>query len=123
MYVSPIHVNYTEPFVETLKDKFDNAVLRAVQEVGIEVDKDELLKALQYDRGQYEKGYSDGRLYEPPVITNADRIRAMTDEELAKMLPSKSMWNCPPDIKTRGGCPGQCVPCWLNWLKQEVEDE
>lgn len=55
-------------------------------------------------------------------MSNADRIRAMTDEELAKMLPSKSMWNCPPDIKTRGGCPGQCVPCWLDWLKQEVTE-
>lgn len=54
--------------------------------------------------------------------TNADRIRSMTDEELAKMLPTKSMWNCPPDIKTRGGCPGQCVPCWLDWLKQEVKE-
>ena len=55
-------------------------------------------------------------------MTNADRIRSMTDEELAKMLPTKSMWNCPPDIKTRGGCPGECVPCWLNWLKQEVKE-
>lgn len=56
------------------------------------------------------------------AMTNADRIRSMTDEELAKMLPTKSMWNCPPDIKTRGGCPGECVPCWLNWLKQEEEE-
>lgn len=59
--------------------------------------------------------------YEKP--SNGDLIRAMPDEELAKMLPSKSMWNCPPDIKTRGGCPGQCVPCWLDWLKQGVDDD
>lgn len=64
----------------------------------------------------------DCGLFKPKPQTNADRIRAMTDEELAKMLPSKSMWNCPPDIKTRGGCPGQCVPCWLDWLKQEVKE-
>lgn len=121
MYVSPIHVNYTDPFVETLKDEFGNAVLRAVQKVDIEVDKDELLKALQYDRGQYENGYSDGRLYEPPVITNADRIRAMTDEELAKL----SAKGC-PHSSTHKMCASYgndvCYRCWLNWLKQEVKE-
>lgn len=117
MYVSPIHVNYTEPIVETLKDKFDNAVFRAVQEVGIEVDKDELLRALQYDRGQYEKGYSDGRLYKPPVITNADRIRAMTDEELAEKLTSLPCSCCPDDM-----CSWNCKQTWINWLKQEVTE-
>ena len=33
---------------------------KVVQERGIDVDKDELIKALQYDRGQYEKGYING---------------------------------------------------------------
>ena len=27
----------------------------------VSVDKDELIRALQYDRGQYEKGYEDGK--------------------------------------------------------------
>ena len=31
------------------------------QLVGVYVDKEELIKALQYYRNQYEKGYSDGR--------------------------------------------------------------
>lgn len=39
---------------------FDDMVFEAVAEVGIEVDRDELIKALAYDRGQYEKGYGDG---------------------------------------------------------------
>jgi hypothetical protein len=30
------------------------------QEIGYAVDKEELIKALQYDRQQYEKGYKDG---------------------------------------------------------------
>ena len=29
--------------------------------MAIDVDKDELIKALQYDRNQYENGYADGR--------------------------------------------------------------
>ena len=39
---------------------FDDMVFEAVAEVGIKVDRDELIKALAYDRGQYEKGYGDG---------------------------------------------------------------
>ena len=39
---------------------FDDMVFDAVAEVGIKVDRDELIKALEYDRGQYEKGYGDG---------------------------------------------------------------
>lgn len=38
----------------------DGELLRVTQEMGLDVDRDELLKALQYDRGQYEKGYADG---------------------------------------------------------------
>ena len=39
---------------------FDDMVFGAVAEVGIEVDRDELIRALAYDRGQYEKGFVDG---------------------------------------------------------------
>ena len=35
-------------------------VLKATQAVGVDVDKDELLKALNYDREQYRKGLKDG---------------------------------------------------------------
>lgn len=34
-------------------------IMKAVREVGVIVDKEELLKALQYDRLQYRKGYAD----------------------------------------------------------------
>ena len=37
----------------------ENNILRAVQQQDIHVDKHELLRALQYDRSQYEKGYED----------------------------------------------------------------
>lgn len=38
----------------------EGEILKACQRVGVNVDKDELVKALQYDRKQYEKGYKDG---------------------------------------------------------------
>jgi hypothetical protein len=56
MYRSPIEIIYGQ--METQKE---GDILRAVQKYGINVDKEELLRALQYDRNQYEKGYADGK--------------------------------------------------------------
>lgn len=39
----------------------ENMVMKAVRNVGVNVDKGELIKALQYDRNQYSKGYEDGK--------------------------------------------------------------
>lgn len=47
--------------------------------------------------------------------TNADRIRAMTDEELAKILNG----GCP---QRRAKCNGRCGICWLDWLRSPVEE-
>ena len=55
MYESPIGVIYGE-----ITTSIENEIYKAVQDVGILVNKDELLKALQYDREQYDKGYADG---------------------------------------------------------------
>lgn len=67
-YYSPIEVIRRE-----MQTKFENDVYSAVQQYGIVVDKDELIKALQYDRGQYEKGYADGR-NESKWISCEDRL-------------------------------------------------
>ena len=52
--------------------------------------------------------------------TNADRIRAMSDEELAEFLCD----GCPPFRKNGVSCyvPKTCHNCWLDWLKQPVKD-
>lgn len=55
MYESPIGIIYGE-----MQTQIENDVLKAVQRVGVNVNKEELLKALQYDREQYSKGYEDG---------------------------------------------------------------
>lgn len=52
-------------------------------------------------------------------MTNADKIRAMTDEELAHF------WETRPDACPPIGtiCSGKnCYDCWLDWLEQEVEE-
>ena len=55
--------------------------------------------------------------YEEPQ-TNADRIRAMSDEELATLLRSHT---CPhPCEHEEDDYP--CHICWLDWLKQEATE-
>ena len=68
-----------------------------------------------------------------PVVTNADRIRAMSDEELAEFLtylnPTNCQdcafsngWRCQPD---RGDYSDfeKCEEGRKRWLKQSVEGE
>lgn len=59
MYESPITIK-TEEIARNIMDKQEEYILTQVQ-MCVDVDKNELLKALQYDRRQYEKGYADGR--------------------------------------------------------------
>ena len=114
-YESPISTYWGE-----LKTDFDGAVMKAVQRVGIDVDKDELIKALKYDREQYERGYADGLAFRLPIVTNGDRIRNMSDEELARYFGDLS---CHKQA-SREVCIAHernCEFCWLDWLKQEAE--
>lgn len=54
--------------------------------------------------------------YKP--ITNADRIRSMTDEELAETLGDKCI--CPP-TRGRAEVCDDCDACWLEWLQKPAE--
>lgn len=58
-------------------------------------------------------------------MTNADRIRAMTDEELAGFASDRSCVCCPVvDRDGRMTAIGRdyCYKRWLEWLKQEVDE-
>lgn len=39
---------------------YEDGVMKAIAEVGVDVDKEELIRALKYDRQQYQKGYDKG---------------------------------------------------------------
>ena len=56
MYKSPIELIY-----EDTQYQIEEGIYKAVQKVDIKVDREELIKALEYDRGQYEKGYEDAK--------------------------------------------------------------
>jgi hypothetical protein len=46
-----------------LDKNVEDCVYSAVQNVGVQVDREELIKALQGDREQYDKGFDDGQIF------------------------------------------------------------
>lgn len=74
-YKPPVELEYHEgaPEIKSVWDNIRDAegkILDQVEEhvaaqcsvaVGVKIDREELIKALRYDRGQYEKGYADGK--------------------------------------------------------------
>lgn len=59
MYESPIEKIFGDIQFQIIKHDEEQLMCSVSQAVGYNVDKDELLKALQYDRQQYQKGYVD----------------------------------------------------------------
>lgn len=55
------------------------------------------------------------------VFTKADRIRTMSDEELAKMFSGTIL--CVPEGRCHGNPKTSCYECWLNWLKQPAKED
>lgn len=65
--------------------------------------------------------------FPPPqtIQTNADRIRSMTDAELAEWF-GMSERMCPDGFSETidcDACPEVCTGHWLLWLKEEVKHE
>ena len=51
-------------------------------------------------------------------MTNADRIRAMSDEELAVFLSRM----CPEDDNFYCRLEESCQGCWRKWLRKEADN-
>ncbi len=69
--------------------------------------------------------------YRPVVTTNADRIRSMSDEELADLLCTADWCRSCDQTKDNGTCQAMeldgplckyCVAAGLRWLRQPAEE-
>lgn len=78
MWESPVNIIMGE-----MQTKIEGDVYKAIQNVGIDVDKEELLKAMQYDRQQYEKGYKDGY---------ADAVDELKKKFMEQLEVKKGIW-------------------------------
>ena len=64
MYESPIKIieSTIDSIYADIVKKKDDAIFAEIQtSFGVDLDREELIRALQYDRNQYEKGYADGK--------------------------------------------------------------
>lgn len=75
---------------------------------------------------QVAEEYNQSLANNNQLLTNADKIRSMSNEELAEFLPIVSNYMCQPTDKcreiilNRGEC-CKTKECALCWLQQEVE--
>ena len=73
MYKSPITV--LESFMDDIMEQREGKIVAIVQsKIDVDVDKDELVRALQYDRDQYNAGYKDGKSDAMRWVCAADEL-------------------------------------------------
>lgn len=85
-YQSPIEIIYNQIQCDIDK-QLEKNVIQAVQSYGINVDRDELIKALQYNRKQYEKGFEDAKKqFERPQgdLLSRDALIKWIDDSVSK---------------------------------------
>lgn len=59
-YISPIIIAFD--IVSDIEKGTETAIKTFLERIGVDVNKEELVKALEYDRGQYRAGYQNGYL-------------------------------------------------------------
>lgn len=69
MYESPVHL-ILQDVESQIDQEIERTIITVVRKFDVSVDKGEIIKALRYDRNQYNKGYKDG------VNDTLDKIRA-----------------------------------------------
>ena len=92
-YQSPIDI-----ICEQVRYEMEDAVMKAVQDVGINVNKIELQKALMYDRKQYTQGFEDGRKSIEEDYRSMERTVNKLAKALAEAKPIRhGRWVIEPD--------------------------
>lgn len=66
-----------EELADTMEKDMANYASKIILKLGLTVDENELIRALQYDREQYEKGYKDGY---------SDCLREIEDGNIQELL-------------------------------------
>lgn len=94
-----------KPIIETIQKQltmsFEEGVVKAVQEVGIVVDKERLEKALYDAKSFYEEGYKDGAAASPPTA-HGEWIESSVPES---MLCECSLCHFPCGAYSHNFCP------------------
>lgn len=110
--------NYERETAAMLVEAFKNAI---PVPPGRLINADEIIKKIKAEGINQAKYYANRR---DPVVpkTNADCLRSMSDEELAKWFAptDNGLKPCPKDARWPKSCERGCGNCWLDWLRQEA---
>lgn len=91
MYESPI-TNYISEIIDKQMVERENFILVTISEsIGVNVNREELIKALNYDRNQYEKGYADAKAEYESML---DKIRAEIEKDWQLNKYPSSPFSC-----------------------------
>ena len=98
MYEAPI-TQYITDIHTRVENQLENHLMEILFGLGFDVDKEELIKALKYDREQYQKGFKDGK----ESIVHCEHCT------IKKAVQHKDgiIWRCPHrthDVKMDGYC-------------------
>lgn len=90
MYENPITQMISDISSQMVKNQENQLMYEVRQNIGYDIDKDELIKALNYDRDQYNKGYVDGIKAKQELL---DLIQDINPEEIAAQIASGNLHN------------------------------
>lgn len=105
--ITKIEQEIASQIVETEEGKLMYEVKKAI---GYSIEKEELIKALQYDREQYEKGYNDGY--------NANNMNLISKEKLLNKIDTYCKANCK---YTEAEQDVMCRACMVDDIRDMVE--
>ena len=87
---SPITKIYGDIHNEIVRQDEENCTFAIEQAIGYKVDKEELIKALRYDREQYNKGYNDG--VKETFIEELEKIKAEIGAKVFEIQPTSDKY-------------------------------
>ena len=100
MYESPIKIIYWQ-----MQTQMEGDILKAVMRTDIQVDKEELLRALQYDRAQYERGFAAGYMNaQQELVRCKDCKHYMTFHCTCDGCCISDNWYCADGERTDNDC-------------------
>ena len=120
MYISPIEIKPSD-YLATMEKN----VVKVVQHYGIAVERDELIRALRYDREQYDRGYEDGIANVPRWIPCEEALpkenghylvtfhQTATEEDLGFDMDDTDVRKMRYDTKHGWRTPIH-IPSWIN---------
>lgn len=92
-----------------METQIENGIMSAVKKIGIDVDKERLMKALMFDREQYSIGYRDGYLaHENTIVKCRDCVKYKTSECIGHLSGDpyldwdpEPIWFCGDGVKRK----------------------